>query len=180
MKRTSKPALFVAALVGALVICTAARADSIGITLTETTVSGTAGSTVEFFATLTNLSSSTIFLNGDSSTTSSAFLTVSDNPFNNNAPLSLAPGASSGPFELFDVLIAAGTAPGVYTLNDFTILGGLTGPDFNSVGSTTFTVDVVSPVPEPATLVLVGSGLLGLVIRRRIKTKQKTSEPRSL
>jgi len=167
IERTSKYALFAAALAGLLVVSTRARADSIQISLSQSTLSGTAGSTLVFDATLTNLSTSTVFLNGDTSSTSSLLLTVNDNPFLNNAPLSLAAGASSGTFEIFDVIIAAGIAPGVYTLNDFTILGGVGGSDLTPVGSATFTVDVLSPVPEPGTLVLVGSGLIGLVIRHR-------------
>src|SRR5215469_16787753 len=167
IERTSKHALFAAALAGLLVVSTRARADSIQISLSQSTLSGTAGSTLVFDATLTNLSTSTVFLNGDTSSTSSLLLTVNDNPFLNNAPLSLAAGASSGTFEIFDVIIAAGIAPGVYTLNDFTILGGVGGSDLTPVGSATFTVDVLSPVPEPGTLVLVGSGLIGLVIRHR-------------
>jgi PEP-CTERM motif len=148
-------------------------AQDLGIVLSQSTLTGAAGTTLTLDASLTNLSGSTIFLNGDSYTTTSPSLTVSDNPFVTNAPLSLAAGASSGPFAIFTITIAPGLAPGVYSLNDFTILGGQMGSVFNVEGSTNFTVDVVSPVPEPATLVMVGSGLLALSLRKWAKTKGK-------
>jgi hypothetical protein len=50
-----------------------------------------------------------------------------------------------------------------------TTLGGATSSASTSVGSTTFKVTVLSPVPEPGTLVLVGSGLLGLRIKRKFR-----------
>ena len=51
MERTSKHVCWLAALIGMLAAGTAARADSIGITLSQTTLSGTAGSTLTFAAT---------------------------------------------------------------------------------------------------------------------------------
>jgi len=147
-------------------------AQDVGIILSQSTLTGAAGTTLTFDATLTNLSTNKIFLNGDSFTTVSPSLTVNDNPFLTNAPLSLKVSATSGPFVIFTVTIAPGTAPGVYSLNDFTILGGLTGCDFSVLGSTNFTIDVVSAVPEPRTLSLVGTGLLLVAFMRRAKLKQ--------
>jgi len=161
---------FVGLLLASLAVAclsSAARADSIGLTLTETTLTGAAGTMITFDATLTNLTASTLFLNGDAWATSSSFLTVSDNPFLTNAPLSLAAGAGSGPYALFTVLIAPGTPAGTYGLNTFSILGGSDGITFNTIGSAQFTVDV-SPVPEPSTFVLLVSGLLGFGIKHRL------------
>jgi hypothetical protein len=128
----------------------------------------TQGTTVVAFeATILNPSATqTIYLNGDGSATSSSLLTVDDSPFFANAPLSLAPGQSSGPFELFDLDLAADTPSGAYTLNTFSILGGYDGgtlSDFSDIANASFSVTVTSgsaSVPEPGTLLLVLTGLL--------------------
>lgn len=153
-------------LIAIVVFSAAAHADCIDIILTPASQSGAAGTMVTFDATLTNLTGSTIFLNGDSATTSSSFLSVDDNPFMNNAPLSLAPGASSGPFALFGVFIAPGTAQGSYAFNTFTITGGTSRGTFDPLGSAQFNVNV-AVAPEPGTLVLLATGLLGLGIKLR-------------
>jgi len=144
----------------------AAHADSIDITLMQSSQSGLAGTSVTFDATITNMTGGTIFLNGDSATTSTSFLTVNDNPFLNNAPLSLAAGASSGPFALFSVFIAPGTPSGNYSFNTFSISGGTSNVAFNTVGSAQFNVAVT---PEPGTLVLLASGLLGVGLKLRFR-----------
>lgn len=102
------------------------------------------------------LTGSAVFLSGGSSTTSPPLLTVNDNPFLTNAPLSSTAGAGSRPFETIDLLIAAGALPGVYAH-----------PYFATLESTTFTVDVLS-VPEPGTLVLVSFGLLVISLQSRV------------
>jgi len=151
-----------------------AFADSIDITLTATILTGAAGTTITIDASLTNLTGSTIFLNGDAFTTSSSFLTIDGNPFLTNAPLSLGAGASSGPFALFSVVIAPGTLTGTYGSNTFSILGGANGDAFGTIGSTQFSVTVVSPVPEPGTIVLLTSGLLAIGIRYRFRKHDKS------
>jgi hypothetical protein len=168
MKRSTSRALVI--LLALVFLSAAAYADSVGITLTETTQTGAGGTTLTFDATLTNLTGSTIFLNGDSASTSSAFLTVDGSPLLVNFPSTLAAGASSGPFALFTVLIAPGATPGTYDLNTFTILGGNNATIVLPLGSAGFTVVVTpSAVPEPATLVLLGSGLICLAFTTRFK-----------
>jgi hypothetical protein len=163
---------FAVAVLAILVLASMARADSVGITLMQTSQTATAGSTVTFDATLTNLSSTDmIFLNGDSSTTSSLLLTVDDTPFLTNFPLSLAPNQSSGPFALFNVLIDPTALPGTYDFNSFSILGGLDGSTFKTLGTAQFSVTATTPtaVPEPSALVLLFSGLLGLTVLLKVK-----------
>ena len=90
---------------------------------------------------------------------SSSFLSVDDSPFFANAPLSLAPGQNSGPFELFAVDLATNTALGNYLGNGFEIQGGADGGNFTAfadLADATFSVTVAgSTVAAPG----VRSGL---------------------
>jgi hypothetical protein len=137
-----------------LVVAGSAHADSLSFILTPTSASGTPGSDLTFMGTLTNNTSTTIFLNGDSFTTSQSFLVVSDSSFFQNAPLALAPGQSSGPFVLFSVLITSASLPGVYGLNSFSILGGADRSETNTLASEQFNITVkpLTTVPEPSYL----------------------------
>jgi hypothetical protein len=132
-----------------------ARADVVDAALTESVETGNPGQTVAFYATVTNPSSTdTVYLNGDSFSTSTPLLTLDDGPFYANAPLFLAPGGSSGPFEMFDVGIDPSMAPGTYSGNFFSILGGRDDATFNDLVDVPFSVKVegaTAATPEPAT-----------------------------
>jgi hypothetical protein len=133
-----------------ILLCVAtAYAQNLDVTLVDPNQTVTQGTTsIAFDATIFNPSATeTIYLNGDAATTSSPFLTVDDTPFFNNAPLSLAPGQSSGTIELFDVDLAAATTTGTYALNSFSILGGADGGTFslfNDLADAQFSVTVNS------------------------------------
>jgi hypothetical protein len=127
-------------------LATLSRADVLSIALTPDTLSGSPGDELDFIATLTNNTGETVFLNGDSFTF--ALTDLDDSPFFANAPLSLDPHEISTPFELFDVVIPAGTPSGSYA-GTFTILGGANGNAGDNLGTEGFSVIVT---PEPSTL----------------------------
>ncbi len=132
----------------------ASRAQTLDLTLLDASQTVTQGtSVVAFDATVFNASAATIYLNDASGTTSSSSLLVDDSPFFANAPLSLAPGQSSGPFELFAVDLTRNTSAGSYSGNDFQIQGGADGGTFtafNDLADAKFSVTVASsPVAAP-------------------------------
>jgi len=106
----------------------------------------------------------TVFLNGDSSTTASGFLSINDTAFFNNVPLSLDPSFGVGPVDLFSVLIDPSTPFGTYSLNLFNIVGGPDAVTQNLLATQTFTVNVV---PEPASALLMMAAGLCLLCRRQ-------------
>ena len=144
----------------------AAKADSLTITLDQANPTASAGDTLQFFGTITNDTDTALFLNNDDLNLGGLSLTTTDQFFN-TVPISLAPegevGDSSGDIELFDVTVsdplldAAGVYSGTYTL-----FGGADGNAQDNLGSTSFSVTTVSPVPEPSTLYLLLSGILAM------------------
>lgn len=171
MKRTRIMQMGLVAL-AALVLACGARADSVDVSLTQTSQTATPGSTITFDATITNLSSTdTVYLNGDSSVTSSTLLTIDDTPFLFNFPLSLDPSEASGPFALFNLFIDPSTPDGTYDFNSFSILGGLDSSSFDTLGAAEFSVTVanptVTPEPEPLCLLLLGFLAIGALVWRK-------------
>ena len=160
------PTTILLAVAALLSLSPVIQADSLDVQLVQSDLTGAPGTTVEFFATITNPSTTdTIYLNGDSSSTSTPLLTVDDAPFFSNAPLFLIPGASSGPFELFDVIIDPSTPANTYTGNVFSILGGAdggAGTAFDDLADASFAVTVQTPEPTTFWLVLAISITLGI------------------
>jgi hypothetical protein len=151
-----------------------AKAQTLDVTLLDPDPTVTQGTTsVAFDATIFNPSGQTIFLNGDSFSSVSP-LVVDDTPFFNNAPLSLAPGATTAPFVLFDVNLPASTPVGSYANNVFSIFGGGTGAAFDNLSNSSFSVNVASQVvgvPEiggtASKALTLLAGALAVFCRRR-------------
>jgi hypothetical protein len=127
------------------------QAQTLDLTLLDANQTVTQGTTsVAFDATIFNPSTTaTIYLNGASASTASSLLTVDISPFFENAPFSLAPGQSSGPFELFSVDLAAPSLTGSYVGNAFEIQGGADGGSFSAfqdVADANFSVTIKSSV----------------------------------
>jgi hypothetical protein len=155
-----------------------AKADSITLTLSSPFQNGGWGSVLEFDATVTNTTASTVYLNDDDPTilgnpASPPMLVLDDSGFFNNFPLSLAPSGSSGDTftgELFTVAIQPGVPYGIYA-GTFEILGGNPSDFADMIGSANFGVTVT---PEPPSWQLLAMALMCLfaVIFRNSRRRQ--------
>jgi hypothetical protein len=142
----------------------AALADTLNFTLTQSLLGAHPGNTVTFEATVSApiTNGADIFLNGDSGNLGT--LTIDDSDFFANAPFFLTPGQSAT-FDIFSVAIPVGTPLGTYG-GFFEILGGADGGANDVLATANFSVVAT---PEPSSLMLLGSGLAGLVgvVRRK-------------
>jgi hypothetical protein len=157
-----------AVALGSMTIATVpAFADGITLTLLDPLQTIAPGQTVTFSATVTVTAgnSKNIFLNGDSSdiTDKGSVYSLNDSDFFANFPLDLTP---SGPTDTFTGAIFTVTNSGStaeeYT-GVFSLLGGANGSASKTLATVDFGSPSVAATPEPSSVLMLGTGLAGLV-----------------
>lgn len=153
------------------------RADSLIFGFTPPAYAGPAGSVVTLFGTFNNGPGAITFTGYEAILEAGLSLSGAVQPFDSIA--GMASGATLGPVALFNVQIAPGTPPGTifsFAANQFRIFYSTsTGNDNEVAGNFQIRVEGGQPaIPEPASMVLLGTGLAGVAARLRKRWRAKT------